>query len=231
MGIFKRVKTIVQSDVHGFLDRIEDPVNMVKQYIRDLEEQLDHAAEALTQQLLVERKHAALIEQTEALLAKRSRQAELAVDRGEDAIAQIAIREKLIHQERLTQYRSQFESLQQQTVQLKEQIEQLKHTYDALQAKKHYLISRVQTAEALKSVNGTLYSFDPRQAVRGFARMEEKVWQLEAEATARKQVQAITGPASAGPLQDKLQDSVLLELDALKRQRQEREVQAVGTKE
>lgn len=81
MGIFKRVKTIVQSDLHGFLDRIEDPVNMAKQYIRELEEQLNHAVEALSQQLLVERKHSALIEQTEAILAKRSRQAELAVDR------------------------------------------------------------------------------------------------------------------------------------------------------
>ncbi|WP_308635998.1 PspA/IM30 family protein [Paenibacillus silvisoli] len=218
MGFFKRVKTIVQSDLHSFLDRVEDPINMVKQYIRELEEQLDRAAEALSQQLLVERKHAALIEQTEALLAKRSRQAELAVDRGEDGIAQIAIREKLIHQERLALYRGQYEALQQQTAQLQEQIEQLKHTYDALQAKKHYLISRVQAASALQQINGTLLGFDPQQATRGFARMEEKVWQLEAEASARKQAHVTFG-AAPGTLQDELKDRVLLELDSLKKQR------------
>lgn len=229
MGIFKRVKTIVQSDLHGFLDRIEDPVNMAKQYIRELEEQLNHAVEALSQQLLVERKHAALIVQTEAILAKRSRQAELAVDRGEDAIAQLAIREKLIHQERLAHYRSQFEALREQTAQLNEQIEQLKHTYDALQAKKHYLVSRVQAAEALQRINGTLNGCDSQQAARGFARMEEKVWALEADAGARKQAQAAWGAAPGGSLRDGLQDSVQLELDAMKQQRQERAAQASST--
>ncbi|TYP69412.1 PspA/IM30 family protein [Paenibacillus methanolicus] len=220
MGIFKRVKTIVQSDVHGFLDKAEDPINMVKQYIRELEEQLDRAVQALSLQLLAERKHAALIEQTEALLAKRSRQAELAVDREEDAIATIAIREKLIHQERLAHYRSQYQSLQEQTAQLREQIEQMKHTYDALQAKKHYLISRMQAAQAMERASSTLNAFDPNQAARGFARMEEKVWQLEASATARKQAQGQWGSAAAARL-DGFEDNVKLELDAMKQQRKE----------
>ncbi|MBB3113846.1 phage shock protein A [Paenibacillus phyllosphaerae] len=219
MGIFGRVKTIVQSDIHNFLDKVEDPVSMVKHYIRELEEQLDAAQGALSQQLLVERKHASLIEQTEAIVSKRSAQAELAVDRGEDHIAQIALREKLIHQERLAFYRSQYESIQLQTSQLTDQINQLKATYDTMQAKKHYLIARVNAAEAMQGVSTTLNNFDAGKVARGFARIEEKVWKLEADVSASRQMQAILHPAGAYGSQDPLKDSVALELEALKQRR------------
>ena len=54
MGIFKRVKHMATADMHNFLDKVENPVSMVKQYIRELEEQIGQAQQALAQQYFVE---------------------------------------------------------------------------------------------------------------------------------------------------------------------------------
>ena len=40
MGILKRFKDIMSSNVNALLDKAEDPVKMVDQYLRDLESDL-----------------------------------------------------------------------------------------------------------------------------------------------------------------------------------------------
>ena len=39
MGIFRRIKNIALADVHSVLDKAEDPLSMIKQYLREMEEQ------------------------------------------------------------------------------------------------------------------------------------------------------------------------------------------------
>ncbi len=41
MGILKRVKHVVLADLHDMIDKCEDPIRMTKQYIRELEGQLE----------------------------------------------------------------------------------------------------------------------------------------------------------------------------------------------
>ena len=43
MGILKRIKNIVVADVHQTLDKIENPVSMLKQYLRETEQQITKA--------------------------------------------------------------------------------------------------------------------------------------------------------------------------------------------
>jgi len=71
MGLFKRVKRIAAADAHGFLDRLEDPVAMTKQYIREVEEELEKARDALARQLAAEQNCRLLIVQTKETIAKR----------------------------------------------------------------------------------------------------------------------------------------------------------------
>lgn len=94
MGIFRRMKTIVLAEVNEQIDRWEDPVAMTKQYLRELEEQLERGRQALAQQWVAERRYETLIAQAEATIEKRSRQAKLALERNEEAVAKIALRDK-----------------------------------------------------------------------------------------------------------------------------------------
>ena len=80
MGIFKRIKTIAKADINGLLDGLEDPIAMLNEYSREMEQEMAKAQNALSRQLFVENKQAALILETKNLVEKRTRQAKLAID-------------------------------------------------------------------------------------------------------------------------------------------------------
>lgn len=61
MGIFKRVKTITMAEINGLLDGMEDPIAMLNEYSRELEQEILKGQKALSQQYLVEKKQAALL--------------------------------------------------------------------------------------------------------------------------------------------------------------------------
>ena len=41
MGIFKRMKDITKASLHEALDKLEDPVVMLNQYLRDMEQEIN----------------------------------------------------------------------------------------------------------------------------------------------------------------------------------------------
>ena len=190
MGIFKRIKTIAKADINGLLDGIEDPIAMLNEYSREFEKEITKGQQALARQIFVEKKQAALISQTKALVDKRTRQAKLAIEQGEEAIAKLAIQEKLNQEKTLQLYVDQLESLKGQTQILVEKIDQLKETYNQLQQKKILLASRANVAQSMKQIQKVTVSFNTDDVARGVARAEEKILLMEAEVQAGNQFAA-----------------------------------------
>lgn len=187
MGIFKRLKTITNAQMNGLLDGMEDPIAMLNEYSREMEQELVKAQNALALQILVEKKQAALILETEGLIAKRTRQARLAVDRGEGPIAKLAVQEKLTHENQLALYQQQFETIKEQTQILFDKINELKETYNELQHKKILLASRANVAQSIKQIQKTTVSFQTDDIARGVARAEGKIILMEAQVQAGNQ--------------------------------------------
>ena len=152
MGIFKRIKTIAKADINGLLDGVEDPIAMLNEYSREMEQEMAKGQKALARQIFVENKQAALIQETKNLVDKRTRQAKLALDQGEETIAKLAVQEKLIHENQLSLYQQQFDAIQGQTQILKEKLVELQETYNELQHKKILLASRANVAQSIKQI-------------------------------------------------------------------------------
>ncbi|ENQ3107436.1 phage shock protein A (PspA) family protein [Bacillus sp. 491mf] len=216
MGIFKRIKNIVMADVHQTLDKLEIPVSMLKQYLRETEEQISKAQKALSHQFYLEKKYEALIVETDALVTKRTRQAELAVSREEDHMAQLALQDKIINEKKATLYREQYEITKQQTATLYEQIDKLQEKYQELQYKELVLVSRLNAAQAIKESNAALASFHTENATKGFARVESYVQKLEAEAAASNYFYQLKSPNQTESLNQGLQEEIKQELEKLK---------------
>jgi phage shock protein A len=144
MGILKRIKTITMAEINGLLDGIEDPIAMLNEYSREMEQEILKGQKALSLQIFVENKQAALILETEKLAAKRTRQAKLAIEQGEDSIAKIAVQEKLVHEKQLNLYKQQYQAVKDQTQILLEKLNQLRETYKEMQHKKILLASRAK---------------------------------------------------------------------------------------
>ncbi|MFJ8416970.1 PspA/IM30 family protein [Bacillus paramycoides] len=216
MGILKRIKNIVVADVHQTLDKIEKPTNMLKQYLRETEQQITKAEKALSHQYYLEKKYEALISETDALIVKRTRQAELAVSREEDQMAQLALQEKIVNEKKAELYRKQYEITKEQTATLYEQIDKLQKKYGELQYKELVLVSRLNAAQAIKESNRAIDSFHTESTAKGFARIESYVQKLEAETAASNYFYNLKSPNQQEVLDQNLQEEVQRELEKLK---------------
>ncbi|MEH7419467.1 PspA/IM30 family protein [Neobacillus drentensis] len=190
MGIFKRLKTITMAEINGLLDGIEDPMAMLNEYSREMEQEITKGQNALARQLFVEKKQAALISETKSLVDKRTRQAKLALEQGDEAMAKLAVQEKLNKENQLQLYVDQLASIKGQTQILVEKLDQLKETYNLMQQKKVLLASRANVAQSMKQIQKVTVSFNSDDIARGVARAEEKILMMEAEVLAGNQFSA-----------------------------------------
>ncbi|MEH6907145.1 PspA/IM30 family protein [Neobacillus drentensis] len=181
MGIFKRIKTIAKADINGLIDGIEDPIAMLNEYSREMEQEIVKGQKALARQIYVEKKQEALISQVKALVDKRTRQAKLAIEHGDEAMAKLAVQEKLNQESQLHFYQGQLESLKGQTKILIEKLDQLKETYNQMQQKKNLLASRANVAQSMKQIQKATISFNTDDIARGVARAEDRILMMEAE--------------------------------------------------
>lgn len=216
MGILKRIKNIVVADVHQTLDKIEKPVSMLKQYLRETEQQITKAEKALSHQYYLEKKYEALISETDILITKRTRQAELAVSREEDHMAQLALQEKIVNEKKAELYRKQYEITKEQTATIYEQIDKLQKKYGELQYKELVIVSRLNAAQAIKESNRAIDSFHTESTAKGFARIESYVQKLEAETAASNYFYNLKSPNQQEVLDQNLQEEVQRELEKLK---------------
>ncbi|SDW05318.1 PspA/IM30 family protein [Paenibacillus sp. CF384] len=181
MGIFKRIKDVFLAETNGLIDKCEKPLHMVNQYMREFGVELEKGQRALAHQLFIEKRQAVLIANAETAVEKRSRQARLAVDQGEDQIAKLALQEKLLQEKKLAVYREQYATIQEQTNVLEERIAQLLVQSEEYNHRRLLLESRVNVASSLKELNQSVVSFQTDGIGKGFARAEEKVLMIEAE--------------------------------------------------
>ncbi|MBT2655173.1 PspA/IM30 family protein [Bacillus sp. ISL-18] len=190
MGIFKRLKTITMAEMNGLLDGIEDPITLLNEYSREMEQEMVKGQKALARQIFVEKKQAALISQTKILVDKRTRQVKLAIEQGDEAMAKLAVQEKLNQEKQLHLYVEQLEAVKGQTQILVAKLDELKETYNQLQHKKILLASRVNVVQSMKQIQKATVSFHTDDIARGVARAEDRILLMEAEVQAGNQFAA-----------------------------------------
>jgi phage shock protein A len=187
MGIFKRLKTIAKADMNGLIDGMENPIAMLNEYSREMEQEMVKAQKSLSRQVFVENKQAALILETKALVEKRTRQAKLALEQGEETIARLAVQEKLSHEKQLSLYEQQYNAIKDQTAILKQKLNELQQAYNDLQHKKILLASRANVAQSIKQIQKVSSSFQTDNILRGVARAEDQILLMESELQAGSQ--------------------------------------------
>ncbi len=128
MALMERVATLLRANVNDLIDRAEDPEKMIKQLLLDMENQLmqvkTQVAIAIADQHLLEKK---AVEQ-ETSSANWRGKAELAVSKGEDELARLALERSLSHEAMAEGFRKQ---VAEQTA----ETDAMRTTYNKLQGK------------------------------------------------------------------------------------------------
>ncbi|WLR50209.1 PspA/IM30 family protein [Bacillus tianshenii] len=179
---FRRLKTVVGSELNAALDKAEDPVKMLEQYMREMEADIREAETAVAKQIanekMLEKKHA----DAKALVEKREAQALKALDAGNEDLARRALEDKKDQQRNMEQLQEAYERASADAGELRKKLEEMKAEYQQMKLKKDSLKARAESAKTRTKMNRTMSSIGGEESRRGFERMEEKVLQYEAEA-------------------------------------------------
>jgi phage shock protein A len=128
MALLERVATLLRANLNDLIDRAEDPIKMMRQVILDMENQLlqvkTQVAIAIADQHLLERKR----DENRVREQEWVRKAEMAIERRDEELARAAL-------ERSLGSRDMAKSFEEQMVDQKVQVENLKSAMQSLHAK------------------------------------------------------------------------------------------------
>ncbi|MFK3938585.1 PspA/IM30 family protein [Alkalihalobacillus sp. NPDC078783] len=94
MSIFTRVERLVKASIHEGLERMEDPLSLLKQEIRDTKHSIVKKKEQVTKQERMFQTFERAIETAGKLADKRQQQAEIAIEKQEEDFAKRALIDK-----------------------------------------------------------------------------------------------------------------------------------------
>ncbi|RMH96264.1 MAG: PspA/IM30 family protein [Calditrichaeota bacterium] len=219
MGIFQRLFKVGQAEAHAIVDKLEDPIKMTEQGIRDLKKDLQEAMKALAQVKALairmqkdaqdQKKLAADYERKAILLLQKAQQGSL--DPAEaDRLATEALAKKEEALKRAAEFQANYEQQQQMADQLQAKVNKLKQAISKYENELITLKARARTAESMKKINKQLSQVDTSSTIAMLEKMKEKVTEEESLAEAYGEL-ADTSASVDEEIEKALEDTTHLE--------------------
>lgn len=193
MNIFRRLFNIGKAEAHSTIDKMEDPIKLTEQGIRDMKKDLDKSLEGLAQVKAMsirannekeDYSSKADDYQTKAMLIlKKMQSGDITAEKG-DRLAKEALVKKdecLKQAARATQDADKFS---QSVSQLEKNVSSIKTNISKWDNELKTLKARVKVSNATKNLNKQMAQIDSSGTVSMLERMKEKVTEEEALAEA-----------------------------------------------
>lgn len=215
MGVFTRLKDIINSNLNAMLDAAEDPEKLIRLMSQEMEDTLvevkANCAGAIAARKKAERAEAA----ARAAVGEWEGRARLALDKNRDDLAREALREKQRFAEQAETFGQEAAACGEIVAQYKQDIAAVEEKLQAARERHRLLVQRHTRARNHKQAQATLRRAGSLDAVARFDQLENRIERMEAEASLVnyapntslvEQLEALRG-------EDKLEK----ELEALKR--------------
>ncbi|TDQ39121.1 PspA/IM30 family protein [Aureibacillus halotolerans] len=187
---FKRVKTVVGSELNALLDKAEDPVKMLDQFMREMEADIREAETAVAKQIANEKMLNKKYLDAQSLVEKRQEQAVQALEAGNEDLARRALEDKKTQAEQADLLKETHTRAKQDADNLRTRLDEMKREHQEMKLKKDTLKARAESAQVRKKMNHAMSSVGSDESKAGFERMEEKVMQFEAEAETSEDIRS-----------------------------------------
>lgn len=185
MGILKRFKDIMSSNVNALLDKAEDPAKMVDQYLRDLESDLGKVKSETAAVMAEEARTKRELKENEDEIAKMVSYAEKALIAGNEADARVFLNKKAALEQKRASLQQAADAAAQNAAQMRQMHDKLEKDIAQLKERRQAIKSKMAVAKTQEKINKIGSSYDSAQgSVAAFDRMEEKANRMLDEANA-----------------------------------------------
>jgi phage shock protein A len=200
MGIFKRLATLLKSNINDLISKAEDPEKILNQLILDMKQSLIDARKYVAVAIADEKRLRKKLDKEMGKSKEWEKKAMMAVRAGRDDLAKEALSRKSEHTAIADEYQKQWELQKNATDKLRGSLKLLNNKIEEAKRKKDLLIARKKRADAQKHIQETMTGISDTSVFDTFDRMAEKIEQEEAEAEAAAE---LAGFASGDHLADK----------------------------
>ncbi|MBI9061442.1 MAG: PspA/IM30 family protein [Marinilabiliaceae bacterium] len=193
MGIFDRIFRVGKAEAHSLVDKLEDPIKMTEQGIRDLKVDLDKSLQALAEvkamairskkDLNDNKAKAKNYEQKAILLIQKAETGELDVAEA-DRLATESLSRKEEAMEEASRAQVEVTRFDNNIATLDKNVKKLKSTITSYENELRTLKARARVSSATQKINKQLSGIDSSGTVSMLEKMKEKVAQQEAMAEA-----------------------------------------------
>ncbi|MEW7277671.1 PspA/IM30 family protein [Aquimarina sp. 2201CG1-2-11] len=193
MNFFKRLFKIGKAEAHSAIDKMEDPIKMTEQGIRDMKADLEKSLEALAQvkAMAIRSKNeteeyiskAEDYQQKAMLILKKAQNGDMDTTEA-DRLAKEALIKKEESQQHVSRSKDETEKFDKSVAQLEKSVQEIKQNISKWENELKTLKARVKVSTATKNVNKQMAEIDSSSTVSMLERMKDKVNQEEALAEA-----------------------------------------------
>lgn len=216
MSVMRRVRDITVATLNDRLDRVEDPVRLIDQFLMATKQEITESDRLYQQVLMHAKQMKNQLQQAESMRDKREQQALLALQAGEEHVAKLALQEKMIHDEKVAQYNELYEQSKNTIIELEEQLSMLKTEYQTVYDKRQYYVARMENIRIQQQMNQRSRAYGSvNQIPSMFNRLEDRVSDMELEARSLRDLKRM-GQDALYQAGSQLQSTLDRELDRLK---------------
>ncbi len=193
MNVLRRLFKIGQAETNSAVDKLEDPIKMVEQGLRDMRENQDAAMRSLAEVKAMQIKRARELNETKnteedlqnksVLLLKKAQQGEI-----DSTEADTFVKENLKRKSQLAKdillMKDDVANLEKQVAALEKNVNSIKSGIKQWENELSTLKARVKVSSATQKINKQMTNMDSHSVVSMLERMKDKVMQDEALAQA-----------------------------------------------
>lgn len=210
MGILKRFKDIMASNINALLDKAEDPEKMIDQYLRDLQEDLRKVKSETATVMAEEQRCKRQLDECDAEIAKMQNYAEKALVAGNEGDAMKFLEKKNQLVQKQVPLQQAYDAAAANSAKMKQMHDKLTKDVADLNARKETIKAKVQVAKTQERMNNQermnkmMSSVgDSSASLDAFSRMEAKADAMLDKANAMSELNASAGGESIDDLASK----------------------------
>lgn len=182
MGVFSRVRDIINSNINSMLDKAEDPEKLVRLMIREMEETLVEIKASCAQTIAATKRVGRMYEEVMERADGWGAKASLAVNKGREDLAREALLEKRRYTERADALSAEMEQLNGIVEHYQNDIVQLEEKLATARDKQRLLVQRHARATSKRRAQENIRRIDTSDALLRFDKFENRIERMEAEA-------------------------------------------------
>jgi phage shock protein A len=183
MGVFTRISNIFKAKVNNALDEVENPIELLDQKLRDMEDQLSKAKLNSAQIIGNAHEIKKRLDTAEKEVQDYEEKVKLALSKNNEDLAKRALQRKLEADKKVTSLKESYEAAKSQADTIKKNLAALEEEISKTRQYRDEAAARYSTAEASQKVNEILANVQTKTNTIQLDAIERKIQRKESLAT------------------------------------------------